>query len=283
MTLDDPQFLALLGDRKETYLPRFQRLLEKAKDDPALAKKTWGWNWMAFLFGGFWLLHHRLYGRGAAFLVASMFLPEVLGQPGYAAIFAGNIVLGLLGDALLFGHLRKQAVLRAQTANEVEQVRFDRWHAGRFVALPWIAFALFLVIAVLLDPGARRELAGIFGPTRSCSASETQDLLHSIALREFFEGRDQSFRALRLTRDDLTITFEDIREVATTSRKTSCAANIVVRASERLITDAAKSDVVKAVSVVGLDKGIRAPITYDLTTTDDGRTYAEVWGLNGRR
>ncbi len=101
--------------------------------------------------------------------------------------------------------------------------------------------------------------------------------------KEFFEGRDQSFRALRLTRDDLTITFEDIREWQRPVARMSCAANIVVRASDQLMTNAAKSDVVKAVSVLGLDKGVRAPITYDLTTTDDGRIYAEVWGLNGRR
>ncbi len=104
MTLDNPHLLAILGQRKETYIPRFERLLAKAQGVPTEATKTWSWNWAAFVFGGFWLLYHRLYWQGLGFLTLSMFLPEVFGPQGYAVIFAGNVVLGLYGDAQLFRH-----------------------------------------------------------------------------------------------------------------------------------------------------------------------------------
>lgn len=130
MTLDDPNFVAVLGTRKQAYLQRFEHIIERSGNDPARIPKIMSWNWAAFLGNGFWLLYNRMYLRGFLLLAFSLILSAVFGFGLLFCMFSAGAALGLYGDAQLLMHLRKQAAERAKLANEADQTRFDTKHAN---------------------------------------------------------------------------------------------------------------------------------------------------------
>jgi hypothetical protein len=284
MILDELNLNPILGDRIATYIPRFTRLLEKAGGDPLKAEKVKGWNWAAFFLTGFWLIYHRMMARGLVMLAILSGLPALMGTLAFGPLLVLQVGLGLFGDALLFKHIRAKAAIRASLTDGTQRQAFDRQHGGASPVMAWAMLPVFLLANALIEPEVRNEIAGLFGPTRSCSASATQDLLRQIANRQYFEGADQTFRQFGLTREDLTIRFGAIRELGADRRKTACAAEMTIHLSENYLTKPeTEAQGREALLRLGFSNGLRLPITYDLNTTEDGRLYAEVRGLSGRR
>jgi hypothetical protein len=117
----------IIGDRARSYyLARFAALEERGDFAPS-------WNWAAFLFGYWWLLHRKMYAYALVFvgIVAALigighasfeilFLPQVMAFRTFFSdddILLGDLVYTLLGhiafplaaNSLYFFHVRRKA------------------------------------------------------------------------------------------------------------------------------------------------------------------------------
>ena len=228
--IDDPNFHAILGDRKERYLPRFARLLEKAKGDPVIAAKTRGWNWMGFVGTSFWLLYHRMYLQGFGLLAIGLTLPLLFGSSAGTGGIVMAILTGLYGDGQLFQHVHSKALARANLATDAERLHlFDRTYANSSPLLAWGTASMVIALGLFLE----------FGGSRSCGSTETVALLRSISGKHFADN-EPLFRSLQIGQSDLSITFEHVRETDSNSRATRCAADLVLKLADT--TQSGQSD-----------------------------------------
>lgn len=73
LSLQNPEFIAFIGDTAPVYASKFQKLAAKNKNT--------GWNWSAFFCLGYWAVYRKMYGK--AFLiyflqVLSLLIPALI-------------------------------------------------------------------------------------------------------------------------------------------------------------------------------------------------------------
>lgn len=184
MPLDDPNFTAVLGNRKLAYLPRFERIIERSGDDPARIPKVLSWNWAALLGTGFWLLYHRMYLQGLVLVGASLVVSAVFETGVLFCLFTGGAALGLYGDSQLLMHVRKQAAERAKLTSEEDLARFDAKHANSSPLLGWGMVPVVILAAGLTNRELRAELFG--GGASVCDDKR----IHAAIVRDLLSSED---------------------------------------------------------------------------------------------
>ncbi|MBP5313747.1 MAG: DUF2628 domain-containing protein [Eggerthellaceae bacterium] len=90
----DPDFVALIGEKKEVYIPKFIAMNNSA------AKISW--NWCAFLLMPFWAFYRRMYAVAFGYIGAALLLGIIagFGSPILEGLFtiAFWVSLGLWGN-----------------------------------------------------------------------------------------------------------------------------------------------------------------------------------------
>lgn len=83
----------------EYYLPVFQALTAE--------NRYTSWNWPAFFFGPYWLIHRKMYAYGAAILGGALLFTLISPWLGSIAMLGCCVCLGLLGNRLYLTRLQR--------------------------------------------------------------------------------------------------------------------------------------------------------------------------------
>ncbi len=133
----------LAGAGCEYYMARFQAMLSQNRRD--------SWNWMAFLFPGFWSVYRKMYLYGAGILLLSLGL-SFLQIPGLLLLIAGSVVYGFFANTLYLHHLEGQVSQLGATPEPYRtQLILQRGGVNiTATVLSAVGYVLVLLITILL-------------------------------------------------------------------------------------------------------------------------------------
>lgn len=141
LSVDDKNIMPLIGENEAYFRLTFPKLRN--------GSLPISWNWMAFLFTGFWMLYRKMYLIGigviALQLLISLFVPKV----SLLLILLIHVAVGLFGN-FLFAWDLEQRVKKASALSGEEKQRYLTSHSGIAKILSYVSFGVYVVLLIVL-------------------------------------------------------------------------------------------------------------------------------------